>query len=120
MDKSDAFRVLASADRQYLFYELIERDGASTVETLSQQVAGRRHRTTPGNVTNAEIDRTRVRLAHIHLPKFLEQNIVDVDWADGSIAFTEDADIDLLLEAAAELEQWPPEPQREPLLVSRS
>ncbi|WP_254528395.1 DUF7344 domain-containing protein [Natrinema gelatinilyticum] len=111
MDQSDAFRVLASADRQYLFHELVERGGASTVDTLSRQISVRRHRTSPEKVTDAEIDRTRVRLIHIHLPQLLERDIVDVDWTDGEIRFTEDADIDLLLDAAAELKQWPPEPR---------
>ncbi|MDS0473963.1 hypothetical protein [Natrinema sp. 1APR25-10V2] len=111
MDQSDAFRILASADRQYLFHELVERDGASTVETLSRIVAVRRHRTTLGNVSDAEIDRTRVRLVHIHLPQLLERGIVDVDWSDETVAFSEDAEIDLLLESAAELDQWPPKPR---------
>ncbi|WP_254522533.1 DUF7344 domain-containing protein [Natrinema caseinilyticum] len=118
MDQSDAFRVLASADRQYLFYELVERGGASTVETLARQIAVRRHRTTSENVTDAEIDRTRVRLVHIHLPQLFDRDIVDVDWSDGTIRFTEDAEIDLLLDAAAELKQWPPEPRADRSLAS--
>ncbi|WP_254763315.1 DUF7344 domain-containing protein [Natrinema marinum] len=111
MEQSDAFKVLASADRQYMFHELVERNGTSTVDSLSKRVAVRRHRTTPENVTDAEVDRTRVRLIHIHLPQLLERGIVDVDWTDGTVTFAEDAEVELLLEAAAELDQWPPKPR---------
>jgi hypothetical protein len=120
MDQSDAFRVLASADRQYLFHELVERNGTSTVGTLSELVAVRRHRTTSENVTETEIDRTRVRLIHIHLPELLERGIVDVDWSDGTVTFAEGAEIDLLLEAATELDQWPPKPRVSRPLSARS
>ncbi|SER67925.1 DUF7344 domain-containing protein [Natrinema salaciae] len=111
MESTEAFRVLASADRQYLLHELAEQNGESTVGELSRRVAVRRHRTTCKNVTGAEIDRARVRLVHIHVPQLVERGVIDVDRQNGCVAFTEDENVDLLFEAAEELDEWPPEPE---------
>ncbi|MFC6765947.1 DUF7344 domain-containing protein [Natrinema soli] len=111
MEPTEAFRVLASADRQYLLHELRERNGESTVGDLSRRIAIRRHRTTSENISLPEIDRARVRTVHIHLPFLLEQGVVDVDWSDGTVALTDEPSVDVLFAAAEELDDWPPEPQ---------
>lgn len=113
LESTDAFRVLASADRQYVLHELLERDGESTVGELSRRVALRRHRTAASSdtVTAAEVERARVRLVHIHFPQLLQQDVIEVDWADNEVTLAESDDVDVLFEAAEELDEWPPEPK---------
>ncbi|WP_226040694.1 hypothetical protein [Natrinema sp. DC36] len=111
MESTEAFRLLASADRQYLLYELHDGTGESTVEELSRRIAIRRHRTTSEKISIPEIDRARVRMVHIHLPSLIEQGVVDVDWSDGTVTLTDDPSVDVLFEAAEELDEWPPEPR---------
>ncbi|MGQ3411963.1 DUF7344 domain-containing protein [Natrinema sp. LN54] len=111
MEPSDAYRVIASVDRQYLLHELVEHGGESSVRDLARRVAIRRHRTDSANISETEIDRARLRLVHIHLPQLLERDVIDVDWNDGAVALAEDDRVDPLLEAAEEVAQWPPEPQ---------
>ncbi|MFD1563845.1 hypothetical protein ACFR99_09820 [Haloarchaeobius amylolyticus] len=110
MEPVETYRVLASADRQYLLYELRERSGESTITALARRVAVRRHRTTRENLSGAEIDRARIRLVHIHLPKLRDRDLIDVDWSDGTVTFTDDPAVETLFEATAELDDWPPEP----------
>jgi hypothetical protein len=110
MDRSEAFGVLASADRQYLLDELLARNGARTVGELSRRVAARRHRTTREDVSDAAVERARVRLVHVHVPRLLERDVVDVDREENTVVL-EEAAADPLLDAAAELPEWPPEPK---------
>ncbi|QLK25852.1 hypothetical protein HYG81_17520 [Natrinema zhouii] len=110
MEPTEAFRVLASVDRQYLLYELRERNGESTIGELSRRIAARRHRTTSEKISLPEIDRARVRTVHIHLPSLLEQGVIDVDWSDGTVTLADDPSVDVLFAAAEELDEWPPEP----------
>lgn len=110
MNRSEAFGVLASADRQYLLDELLERNGEDTVAGLSRRVAARRHRTTREDVPATAVERARVRLVHIHVPRLLERDVIDVDWEEDVVVLDEAA-ADMLLDAAEELDGWPPEPK---------
>lgn len=44
MKQAEAFHVLASADRQLILHELVEREGEASIDEISRQVAVRRHR----------------------------------------------------------------------------
>ncbi|WP_440771519.1 DUF7344 domain-containing protein [Natronorubrum sp. DTA28] len=108
MDQRDAFRVLASADRQFVLHELVDRDDSVSVDALSQAVAARRHRVSPEAVSDAQADRAQVRLVHLHFPQLMDRNIITVDWADDEVSLADTEHVDVLLEAAEELEPWPP------------
>ena len=106
MNEREAFRVLASADRQFLLYELVTGGGKATEEDLSRRVAAWRHQTSPEKIGEDEIERAHVRLVHVHLPLLLDLNIVE--WDDGEVALTSDECRDRLLDVAEELDEWPP------------
>ncbi|WP_436347984.1 DUF7344 domain-containing protein [Natronorubrum sp. FCH18a] len=108
MDQRDAFRVLASADRQLILHELVDHDGSISVDALSEQVAARRHRISTESVSDAQVDRAQVRLIHLHFPQLLERNIISVDWTDDEVSLADTEHVDVLLEAAEELDPWPP------------
>lgn len=109
VEPKNAYRVLASADRQHVLHELLQRDGLASVEELSRQVAARRHMTSTEKVTDREVERARVRLVHSHLPMMIDEGVITVDWDAGEVTFTGGEAIDQLFEAAAELDEWPPD-----------
>ena len=108
MNQMEAFRILASADRQLVLHELLERDEEACIEQISQQVAARRHRISPEKISDIKVEHAHVRLVHAHLPKLQERNIINIDWDDEEISLVDGEDIDRLLDAAEELESWPP------------
>ena len=108
MEQTEAFRVLASADRQLVLHELLEHDGAADIDDISRQVAARRHRLSSGKIDDRMIERAHVRLVHAHFPHLQAQNLIDIDWDDGAVSLTDEEDVDQLLEAAEELDSWPP------------
>ncbi len=109
MNRTDAFRVLASADRQLILHELVTADGPLAVETLSRHVAMRRHRLPPETVSDEQIERAQVRLVHQHFPILLERELVTVDWDRNEVALADTPALETLLDAATELDQWPPD-----------
>ena len=108
MKRTDAFRVLASADRQLVLHELVRGPDPVTVDTLSQRVAARRHRVPPGTVSDAQAERAQIRLVHQHFPQLEERDLIAVDWKEREVSLTDSENVDALLDAAGELEQWPP------------
>ncbi|MDQ2049397.1 hypothetical protein RBH26_02750 [Natronolimnohabitans sp. A-GB9] len=109
MNDTDAFRVLASADRQLVLHELAVGDGSSGVETLACNVAARRHGLSTDTVSDEQLERAQIRLVHQHVPLLLERDVVTVDWEDEEVALADTEAVDDLFEAADELEQWPPD-----------
>ena len=109
MDQREAFRVLASADRQLVLHELVERGGEATVETLSRQVAARRHRIPSTTVDADKVARARIRLVHIHVPILQETDVATVDYDEEAVILTENASLDRLFDAADQLDSWPPD-----------
>ncbi|ADB63343.1 hypothetical protein Htur_4539 (plasmid) [Haloterrigena turkmenica DSM 5511] len=109
MKKTKAFHLLASADRQLILHELVNREGEASVDELSQQVAARRHRISPETISSNKIERAKVRLVHTHLRQLVGMNIINVDWNEKTVAFSNDEETDRLFEAAEELESWPPD-----------
>ncbi|WIV66526.1 DUF7344 domain-containing protein [Natrialbaceae archaeon AArc-T1-2] len=109
MKKTEAFRVLASADRQLVLHELVERDDGVSVDELSRHVAARRHKITPETVSSSAVERARVRLVHTHLPQLVATDTVDVDWDERRVSLTDDEATAELFEAATELDSWPPD-----------
>lgn len=108
MKQTEAFRVLASADRQLVLHELLERDGTASIDDLSRQVAARRHRLSSGKIDDAMVERAHVRLVHAHFPHLQARELIDIDWDDEAVALTDEECVDQLLEAADELDSWPP------------
>lgn len=108
MNRTDAFRVLASADRQLVLHELVRRPEPIAVGALSRRVAARRHRVRPERVSDAQAERAQIRLVHRHFPRLEERDLIAVDWDDREVSLTDDENVAALLEAAGELEQWPP------------
>ncbi|WP_338067833.1 DUF7344 domain-containing protein [Natronorubrum halophilum] len=111
LEQTDAFRVLASADRQLVLHELLAlgRDESMSVTTLSERVASRRNGISPEKISVGKTDRAQVRLVHLHFPQLLSRDIISVDWDDNEVSLTDDENVETLLEAAEELERWPPE-----------
>ena len=108
MDQRDAFRVLASADRQLVLYELVDQNEPVSIGSLSQTIAARRHRVSTETVSDAQTDRAQVRLVHLHFPQLMERDIITVDWSDDKVSLADTEHVYVLLEAAEELEPWPP------------
>lgn len=109
MKQTEAFRLLASADRQLVLHELVEKGGETTIGRLSREVAARRHRISPERISDDEIERAYVRLVHTHLPVMAEKGVISVEWDGGDVFLTDEEDIDHLFEAAEELDSWPPD-----------
>lgn len=108
MNQMDAFRILASADRQLVLHELVERDSDTTIAALSQQVAARRHGIPTDRISETKVERAHVRLVHSHLPTLQEHGIIDVNWDGNEVSLEDGAEVDQLFEAAEEMESWPP------------
>lgn len=106
MRETEAFRVLASADRQLLLHELVCTDEPATEGELSRKVAARRHQISPETISEEKIERAHVRLIHEHLPLLLDLNVIE---RDGDRVALTDACRDQWLEAAKTLEVWPPD-----------
>jgi len=109
MNQMEAFRILASADRQLVLYELVERDETLSIEELSQQVAARRHRISPQKISDTKIERAYVRLVHDSLPRLQDTEIINVNWAGSEVSLSSKPEVDQLFDAAEELESWPPD-----------
>lgn len=109
MNQMEAFRILASADRQIVLHELLETDGEASVEELSQRVAARRHKIASDRIGERKVKRARTRLVHSHLPKLQETGVITVDWAENEMALRDGVELDRLFDAAAEVESWPPD-----------
>ena len=109
MEQTEAFRLLASADRQLLLHELRDADGTVAVEELSERIAARRHRIPLGKIDDEKIDRAYVRLIHTHLPQLAEKDVISYDRGDKTVRLRDEEPVDLLFEAAAEIEAWPPD-----------
>lgn len=108
MNQMEAFRILASADRQILLHELLEGDQEASIADISHQVAARRHRTTLEKIDARKVERAHIRLVHDHLPKLQEKGILEIDWDENEIALANGENLDRLFDAAAEVENWPP------------
>lgn len=108
MEQTEAFRVLASADRQLVLHELLERDGTVAIDDISRQVAARRHRLSSGKIDDGMVERAHVRLVHAHFPHLQARDLIDIDWDDEAVSLTDEECVDQLLEAAEELDSWPP------------
>ncbi|MCU4972775.1 hypothetical protein OB955_08485 [Halobacteria archaeon AArc-m2/3/4] len=108
MKQTEAFRVLASADRQLVLHTLVERGREVTVEELSRQVAARRHRLAPEQIDDQQVERARVRLVHTHFPHLVERNVVEIDWSERVVTLSDDECLGELFDAAEELDGWPP------------
>ncbi|QSW99241.1 DUF7344 domain-containing protein [Haloterrigena alkaliphila] len=109
MEPTDAFRVLASIDRQLVLHELVTDSEPVSIEQLSQRVASRRHGLPLERMTDEQLERAQVRLVHQHFPLLCDRNLLVVDWETREVALTGSPDVDSLFEAAEELEQWPPD-----------
>lgn len=114
MDQRNAFRILASADRQLVLHELAERDGTVGVDELARRVAARRHRLSSEKLDERQVDQAQLRLVHAHFPHLVEQELIDVDWEAESVELTDEESVDQLFEAADALENWPPTDLLEP------
>lgn len=109
MEPTETARLLASADRQYALYELVLADGAITIEDLSRRVAAGRHRTRPETLDAGAIERARVRMTHVHVPKLAASDVVSVDWGDDEVWLADGEAVDDVLETAGTFDQWPPD-----------
>ncbi|SFG92874.1 hypothetical protein SAMN04488063_3347 [Halopelagius inordinatus] len=107
MEETEAFRVLGSADRQLLLYELIHSDRGVSEERLARRVAAYRHRSPPESVGSEQVERAHIRLVHVHLPLLRRLDVVERD--GDQVTLTDNRSRDQLLEAAAELDGWPPD-----------
>lgn len=114
MDQTEAFRVLASADRQLLLHELVENEGEIAIAAAARQVAARRHRISPETISDDRVERAHIRLVHTHIPYLIDSDLVTVDWDEREMALAGGENIAELFEAADELAGWPPDDLLEP------
>jgi len=103
--ETEAFRVLASADRQLLLYELARAERALSEKELARRIAAQRHQTAPDKISEDEISRAHVRLIHVHLPWLRDLDIVEQ--SEGEVALTDHEHTRQLFEAAESLGDWP-------------
>lgn len=108
MDRTEAFEILASADRQLVLHELVARDGTSSVEELSQSVAARRHQLEPEDLDERAVERARFRLTRTHLPKLAERNVIRTDWDEDAVSL-DDENAARVFGVSRELECFPPD-----------
>ncbi|MXV61758.1 hypothetical protein GS429_06695 [Natronorubrum sp. JWXQ-INN-674] len=108
MTQTEAFRLLASADRQLVLHELCEEGGDASISELSERIAARRHRLSPDKISDKQVERARVRLVHAHLPKLSEADIINHDVRDNTVVLNEDESVARLFDAADEIDGWPP------------
>jgi len=109
MEPTETARLLASVDRQHALYELVLADRAITIEDLSRRVAAGRHRTGPETLDAEVIERARIRMAHVHVPKLAANDVVSVDWEDDEVWLADGEAADDVFETARLFEEWPPD-----------
>ena len=109
MEPMETVQLLASVDRQHALYELTRTDEAISMEDLARRVAAGRHRTQPETLDAGVVDRARVRMAHVHVPKLAASDVVSVDWDDDEVWLADGEAVDDVLETAGTFEQWPPD-----------
>nr|WP_317176181.1 hypothetical protein [Halovivax sp. KZCA124] len=109
MERTEAYRVLTSADRQLVLHELVESNGAVAIDDLSRRVAARRHRISPDQISDTKTQRARVRLVHTHFPLLRDKKVITVDWDTRQVSLTSDENREHLFEAAKVLDSWPPD-----------
>ena len=88
MDETEAYRMLASADRQLLLHKLVHDDREVTEEDLSRHVAAGRHQIPFQSVSEEELDRAHLRLVHNHFPMLYDLDIIEQ--SDGMVALADD------------------------------
>ncbi|WP_081443521.1 DUF7344 domain-containing protein [Haloterrigena turkmenica] len=109
MDQIEAFRVLASADRQLVLHELVERDGTTCIKELSREVASRRHQIPSQKISDTKVKRAHIRLVHGSLPLLQEKGIINVNREENKVSLASKPEVDQLFDAAEELESCPPD-----------
>ncbi|MDS0474676.1 hypothetical protein NDO75_06730 [Natrinema sp. 1APR25-10V2] len=109
MDQMEAFRILASADRQLVLHELVERDETSSITELSREVASRRHQISSQKISDTTVERAHIRLVHGSLPLLREKGIINVNWEENKVSLASKPEVEQLFDAAEELENWPPD-----------
>lgn len=106
MKESAAYRMLASADRQLLLYELERADGPLTEEELARRVAARRYGISPEKISTDKVERAHVRLVHKHFPLLLGLDVIE---RSGGGLVLNDERREQWIVAAKTMEAWPPE-----------
>ncbi|WP_081443533.1 DUF7344 domain-containing protein [Haloterrigena turkmenica] len=109
MDQMEAFRVLASADRQLVLHELVKRDGTTCIKELSREVASRRHQIPSQKISDTKVKRAHIRLVHSSLSLLQEKGIINVNWEENEVSLASKPEVEQLFDAAEELESWPPD-----------
>lgn len=109
MKRTEAFRLLASADRQIVLHELSGGTGEAHITEISRRVAARRHRIDPDKIGGTKVERARVRLVHDHLPRLQKRGILTVDWDENELSLAAGEEVEQLFHAAAEVDSWPPD-----------
>ncbi len=102
MDQLEAFRILASEDRQIVLRELFDQEGEASIDDISRQVASERNQTSPDNISDETFERAKIRLVHSHLPRMAEENVIEK--SDNMATLRSRECVIKVLEAAEELE----------------
>ncbi|WP_449289216.1 DUF7344 domain-containing protein [Natrarchaeobius chitinivorans] len=105
----ESFRILASADRQLVLHELVERDESICIEELSRKVAARRHQISSQRINDTKVERAQIRLVHDSLPQLQEKGVTNLNWAENEVSLAREPKVEQLFDAAEELESWPPD-----------
>ncbi|SEQ72617.1 DUF7344 domain-containing protein [Natrinema salaciae] len=115
MERTEAFRLLASADRQLLLHELCKQDGEATVSELAERVAARRHQISLDKISDEHRERASIRLHHTHLSQLAEADVISHDASDETVVLHDDEPVDDLFDAAAEIADGPERSARTPV-----
>lgn len=90
-DWNDVFEALSDLRRRYVVDRLHSAGDAVTRETLSEEIAALERDASVADVPPEYVDRVRVSLHHVHLPKLASAGIVEYDRADGAVRLARQA-----------------------------
>jgi hypothetical protein len=101
MNRQEAYKILADADRRHIIHKLIKNDGLSTISDLSQQLASCSD--TPEESDTA-LERAEISLVHNHLPRLEDHGVLEYDTRSGDVVLTDAETLEHILNTVEGLE----------------
>lgn len=99
-DEARALDALANTRRLLVLLSLKENETPMSLDALATDVAIQETDFPDEDLSDDHIDSILISLHHVHLPKLVSEEIVELDEEEGQVTLTEDVpDIDRILDA---------------------
>lgn len=84
LDRQTVYDLLSNANREYLLYCLSDRESIAQ-EEAARRIAGWERGTAPAEVSDDVASAARISLAHAHLPRLAQHDVVAYEQPNGAI-----------------------------------